>query len=364
MRRALLLATLALLCAASTAHAVVGGRPATEPYPWAASLEEDGEHICGASLLAPDRVLTAAHCVESTRAGRLTVVLGRTDLTTSAGEEIGVSDIEIHPNYAEDESGGHDVAILRLARPSVQPTIAIAGPQERSLWEPGDQARVVGWGTSFFLVGPSPDDLHEVDVSIVSDERCGDLDPFFDPRTMLCAGEELGGRDACQGDSGGPLMVRGASGWLQVGSVSSGQGCGFPLFYGVYARVADDPLRSWIVERTSADPAGDDETTEPARRSGARVEVVRKRIGSARRAKRRGFLKVRVRSSEPVTAVRAVLRRKGRVVARGRRPSLDGRGRLRMSVRRVRAGRHRLVLRAVDGSGSTVRSRAAVRVTR
>jgi secreted trypsin-like serine protease len=95
-------------------------------------------------------------------------------------------------------------------------------------------------------------------VPMVSDERCasytygqGDLSDFtfgeFDPETMVCAGNDTGGADSCSGDSGGPLVVPDAAGALvQVGVVSWGFGCAYPFNYGVYSRIGDDPLFSWI----------------------------------------------------------------------------------------------------------------------
>ena len=64
---------------------------------------------------------------------------------------------------------------------------------------------------------------------------------------MVCAGFPQGGVDTCQGDSGGPLFAINSSGALKVvGATSFGEGCARAGKPGVYARVADTALRTWI----------------------------------------------------------------------------------------------------------------------
>ena len=66
---------------------------------------------------------------------------------------------------------------------------------------------VAGWGVTT-EDGSSPDVLHSVDLTLLTNAQCenygysGDL-----VDSMICAiGDLKGGEDACQGDSGGPLL--------------------------------------------------------------------------------------------------------------------------------------------------------------
>jgi secreted trypsin-like serine protease len=276
----------AALVVPSTAAAVVGGQAASRPYPHMAELRSGGDYICGASLVAPDKILTAAHCVDGTPASELSFVLGRpTRSDTSQGEEIPASAVTVHPQY-DSGTQAFDVAVVTLSRPSTEGSpIALADPvADRGLWEPGDDVRVIGWGTraGFDVLGVTiTDDLQEVDVPVVADADCDRnyaLMGGIDERTMVCAGNLHGTEDSCQGDSGGPLMGLGAGGTLrQVGVVSWGFGCGYPTQYGVYSRVGDALLGDWIRSRIG--------TQATAAKKAKRAKKAKKRKRARRRAR-------------------------------------------------------------------------------
>jgi hypothetical protein len=388
MRRLLLpVLLLMILIPVAPAGAIVGGGPATEEYPWMVSLREKGSHICGASVVHAEWILTAAHCVHGGKAEDYSAVIGRHTLSGPGGVEIPADRIVEHEAYAGDDAGGHDVALLHLEQPTTAAPVRIVSVGEAGLWAPGKPARVIGWGSSVFLVGPASEDLQQVDVPMVSDDDCGrnynTFSPFaFDATTMVCAGEQTGMKDSCQGDSGGPLVVKdGAGAWTQVGTVSFGLGCGFPLYYGVYGRLGGTVLNSWLAAHLpkpgapgapsggSGHPAGatNPPGSPPASQGSQAVRLsFDKRLGSAKRAKRARALRLRLRSTGRVTRLRATVTRNGRTIARGRLAMVNGAATLVIRVRpaSVRPGALGIRLVAVDTGGRTVKRSGAARLGR
>jgi secreted trypsin-like serine protease len=201
--------------------------------------------FCGGTLISPTKVVTAAHCLydESTlqRVDRpdLKVIVGRTDLTGDAGEEVPVASTWVDPDY-DMSTNMWDVAVLTLAVPQdphrVLPMVARGATAP---YTAGTTATVFGWG-DLTGNGSYPSTLHRVQLPMIADATCAadyhsGPDGTFDSRAMVCAGRQtLGGRDACQGDSGGPLVVAGQL----VGIVSWGTGCAEPGHPGVYTRLS------------------------------------------------------------------------------------------------------------------------------
>lgn len=213
---------------------VVGGaRTSTEEAPWAVYLTDAGGfQFCGATLVAPTKVLTAAHCMATTPADQVRVVSGRDDKQSAAGETSAVTSAWVSPEF-EGVGRGTDLAVLTLATPSTRTPLPLAGPGDEGLYADGRAAQVYGWGATGESAPPSRY-LLTATVPMRGDDYCRAGDRSFDPRRLTCAGFDAGGVDSCQGDSGGPLVAAGKL----IGVTSFGDGCARAGRPGYYVRVA------------------------------------------------------------------------------------------------------------------------------
>lgn len=240
---------------------IVGGADApTGRYQYYSSLysgtPSEDNFVCGASLIAPDMVLTAAHCDQR----NFQVSVGNGDID-SDGIVSEIARKFPHADY-NPFSIRNDIMILKLETPvqSVTPVIlnfdeAIPATQQ--------ELTVIGLG-QLSQNGGLPDKLQFVNVDEFPFEECEDryspfgggffgdfFEDFFsnmEETEQVCAGGD-GISDSCFGDSGGPLVVNGGSSEtdVQVGLTSYGQGCAQVGSPGVYTRISG--YEDWIKTR-------------------------------------------------------------------------------------------------------------------
>lgn len=218
---------------------IIGGEETTiEENPFAVALTTpDGFQFCGGTIVAPTKVLTAAHCTDGQSPSDIVVVAGRTSLSAGGGTAAGVTDIWIHPDW-DSSALTSDASVLTLDTSLSETPLELASSSDSDLYAAGANSTVLGWGTT--ESGQTSDTLRKVDVPVTADDTCSASYPNdYDAATMVCAGLDEGGKDSCQGDSGGPLVGVTADGTRKlIGIVSWGQGCAEAGFYGVYGRVA------------------------------------------------------------------------------------------------------------------------------
>lgn len=241
---------------------IVGGSKAPGgAYPWMAALvsREDGSifenQFCGGALIAPDWVLTAAHCVKGESIDSFDVWIGLHDLEKRGGAtRRRVTQIILHPNYGADRKDNlfYDLALLRLNGP-VTGIAPISLASEAAHAEVGSPVRAIGWGAqgkrfdSHFPKVLRQADLQIVDLAGQQPNYQGRLGPSH----LAAASLPSFTSDTCSGDSGGPLFRTISNLPVLVGITSFGDGCARPGVAGIYAHVFN--MRDWITA-TMADP--------------------------------------------------------------------------------------------------------------
>merc|ERR1711872_820460 len=146
-----------------------------------------GSLMCGGSLVAADRVITAGHCCDGQSASRLGVRVGSHNLYEDDPDQV-----DIAANHEDYDSWTieNDICMLWLAdsadlSSSVIDTIGI--PSSGQEYPSGHMCTVSGWGTTS-EGGSLARTLMKVEVPVVSDDDCRDAYGQNDiADSMICA---------------------------------------------------------------------------------------------------------------------------------------------------------------------------------
>jgi hypothetical protein len=227
---------------------IIGGVKSDEGrFPYYAVM--NGRSLCGAVLISPRFVLTAAHCQDAD----MDFAIG--PKAFGDGVVVKVEDMAVHPLY-DEFTFENDVTLFKLSEDAMLksetgelvPAPYITLSPDR-IDEVGYSMTVIGFGD----IDPEEsntqfsDNLRQTDVNFVSNEDCRRAHRGEITEEMMCAAAP--GKDACYGDSGGPLIKLSPSGNYTddrlVGIVSWGRGCADANYPGVYTRISY--FYDWII---------------------------------------------------------------------------------------------------------------------
>lgn len=232
---------------------IVGGEMVgTNEFPHCACIGGEGDWFCSGVLIHERVVVTAAHCAPAIDRVYLD---GRSiNFIGTLGELVNVERVIVHPDYDQQRTPSHDIAVLILAAPAQTEPVALATLAEV---DGEDNLTLVGFGYEHPSLPIGFGTKRKVDVPLtnltgISAEIIDEIEHThgFDAEFELYAGRKELGKDSCNGDSGGPAYLLVGETYKLAGvtsraAFSSVLPCGDG---GIYTRIT--PYLAWLGEVT------------------------------------------------------------------------------------------------------------------
>ncbi|XP_063961438.1 uncharacterized protein LOC129270205 isoform X2 [Lytechinus pictus] len=226
-------------------HRVTHGEDVTGlgEWPWQIALyAPTGQFSCGGSIITPEWILTAAHCVEDQAATYYIKAGSLTYLRFEGGGQLrDVRQVIKHPLY-DRGTLTNDIALLKLVTPlnftnEVQPVCLPSA--DESVPKPEEYVTFTGWGSFTERYSALPDLLQEGRMPVVPNYICDYYISVLSVEpTMFCTMYHKGLQGVCTGDSGGPIVQEIGGRWTLVGISSWVEICGAPYIPNGFTRVS------------------------------------------------------------------------------------------------------------------------------
>jgi hypothetical protein len=217
-----LLAAALVTIAASPALAIMRGEVARNPNGLRQSVvrvESSTGEMCSGAVIAPDLVLTAAHCVDERASYRVVVVDRR--FRQYAVRAVAAA---MHPAFVAGTTPrtqpGVDLALIKLEQ-SLGPEFVPLDPRRAGRAARGEPVAIAGFGVEAENRRASARVLRQTQVvSLGTLQVANRVDVVVDGKRLA----RTPGAGACRGDSGGPIVRGGPGGYQLVGIVSWSSG--------------------------------------------------------------------------------------------------------------------------------------------
>ncbi|KAI7829920.1 trypsin-like cysteine/serine peptidase domain-containing protein [Kickxella alabastrina] len=187
---------------------------------------EYGASYCTGSLIAPNVVLTAAHCVYATQTilhtsdqlhVRFTHITPKYPTTIPSHEVVSIIP---HPKFVLNDLND-DVALLILAN-AVSDEVAAKVKLYTGDYYLDTPLEAAGFGATDPLNKTKANTLMKVDLQVGSISMCSNYIRGYNREYLICT-DGSAGKSTCNGDSGGPLLTpvdNGSAGFALLGLTS------------------------------------------------------------------------------------------------------------------------------------------------